>query len=183
MLKNTRSFRNVKFLSQKILDCISISKFCVEKYSIELNFAASHGSNSCSGNTRKQDQAISAELLELRGNKITLSLAQLLMQIILLHTFCWLLTDRLYGGRKSEKNLVKKCVPPRPNQIVKIQWEIHFCSAVFLKTKRSRIFLKKKLYKTLLKTKKICFWNWFWTWGSAPALKFCFHAFPGWGTS
>ena len=31
-------------MSRKILDCISIPKSCVEKYSIELNFAASHGS-------------------------------------------------------------------------------------------------------------------------------------------
>ena len=45
VLKNTRSFRNGKFLSRKILVCISITKSCVEKYSIKLNFAASHGSN------------------------------------------------------------------------------------------------------------------------------------------
>ena len=44
VLKNTRSLRNVKFLSWKIPDCILIPKSCVEKYSIELNFAASHGS-------------------------------------------------------------------------------------------------------------------------------------------
>ena len=45
VLKNTRLIRNVKFLSQKILDCILIPKSCVEKLSIELNFAASHESN------------------------------------------------------------------------------------------------------------------------------------------
>ena len=44
MLKNTLLFRNVKFVSRKILYCISIPKSCVENYSIELNFPASHGS-------------------------------------------------------------------------------------------------------------------------------------------
>ena len=45
VLKNTLFFRNGKFLSQKILDCIIIPKSCVEKYSVKLNFAASHVSS------------------------------------------------------------------------------------------------------------------------------------------
>ena len=100
VLKNTRSFRNVKFLSRKILDCISIPKSCVEKYSIELHFAASHGSRHSS--IRMEDTLLARSFCQSTSLQELVKHCIYLMYLFQIQIFC--LWFGLPGSSHSSRN-------------------------------------------------------------------------------